>query len=91
MNVDAAASRNVEQPLREDLAEGHHHRDVGRQRPDRLAKRAVVHLGRLHQIDSVLEGPLSHRRWLRAAPPPHRASRLSHDQNGSASRRIQCL
>ena len=78
VDVDRAARGDVEDRLREDLPEGHDHRDVGPMLGEPLGPAGVTEPDRLEQRDAVLERHRLDRRDPLALPPARGPVRLRH-------------
>ena len=70
VEVDAAVAGQVEQGAREDLAEGHHHRDVGGEGRDLLQEGGMADALGLRHREAPLARPGRHRRVLCRWPRP---------------------
>ena len=79
MDVDRPARGHVENRPREDLAEGHDDRDVGRVLGETLGPAGVAEPGRLEHRDPVLARQRLDGRGLLALPAAGGPVRLRHD------------
>ena len=81
MDVDGAARGDVEHGLGQDLAEGHHHRDLGAELREPLGPARVSQARRLQDRDPGRPRALLHRRGGDTLAPPGGPVRLGDDRD----------